>query len=483
MKKNIISLTILSVLIWHCSENVGTNQINGQTILTGKIENMASQTVKMILDKNIRGFKNDEYITRIDANGEFQFNLQLNNWRMGKIFLADQSAYIFLEPKDSIHIFVDETDFESSLKFFGKGAENCKYFNMSYTTFESRTQFVDNRIKTKEINSAKAFRQYRDKIKNQHLEFYNTKHHKLSPIAKNVALAQIQCRWGNKLFDYLTVHLFYNDKEMKPDFEEGYHDFIDTINLNDESLLAYDKYIEYLDNYLDHQLKLRFKYNGLKYNHSNNYDDYFKYPTLYELANEHLKGKLKSSMQSYYLVTAIERGRFDTIKNQFEGFKASGEDESFIEAVLLAYDKTSLVKEGKPAPDFTLVSYENKRISLSDFKENVVYLDFWASWCKPCIELIPDSKKLKEIFKDAPVVFLNVSIDKNENSWRKMIEKEKITGVNLITSGLSSQMTSQYGVRALPRYFLIDKNGIIIDNDAKKPNEKELINEVRQLLN
>ena len=64
-----------------------------------------------------------------------------------------------------------------------------------------------------------------------------------------------------------------------------------------------------------------------------------------------------------------------------------------------------------------------------------------------------------------------------------MIEKEKITGVNLITSGLSSQMTSQYGVRALPRYFLIDKNGIIIDNDAKKPNEKELINEVRQLLN
>jgi len=482
MKKKMISLAILSVILWNCSEKVESDQIINQTIVSGKIENALSETVEIILDKNIRGLKNDKYVAGVDQKGRFQFSLQLPDWQIGKIFLADHSAYIFLESNDSIHISVDETDFDNSLTFSGKGAENCKYFNESYSTFESRTYLVDNRNKTKEINSGKAFRQYRDNIRNQHLQFYNTNRSKLSPAAEKVALGQINCRWGNKLFDYPTVHLYLNDQEMKPDFEEGYYDFINSIDLNDESLLRFDKYIVYLDNYLDHQLKLKFKYNDLKYNHSNNYDDYYKYPALYELADEHLKGKIKWAMQSYYLVTAIERGRFDTIKNQFEDFKNSYQDESSLEAVLLTYDKTSLVAEGKPAPDFTLTSYENKHISLSDFRGNVVYLDFWASWCPPCIYLIPDSKKLKEIFKDDKVLFLNVSIDENENAWRKMIEKENITGVNLIASGFSSPMTNQYGVRALPRYFLIDKNGIIVDNDAKKPNEKELISEIRELL-
>ena len=482
MRNNIITLVTLSLVILNCSENVENNQISNEAIVTGKISNVKSETVKIILDKNIRGLKNEEYLTSIDENGGFRFQLQLDNWTLGKIFLTDSAAYFFLEPADSIHITVDETDFMSSLTFDGKGSANCRYFNESYNTFESRVHLVGNRIKTKEVTTGKGFREYRDNIRDEHLEFYNANRNELSPAALKVALAQINCRWANKIFDYPTVHLFFNDKEMTPDFEEGYHAFIDSLDLNDESLLPFDKYIVYLDNYLDHQLKLKFKYTGLKYDHTNSYDEHYKYPDLYELSNVHLKGKVKFAMQSYYLVSAIERGRFETIENQFKDFKTSCQDDSYLEPVLLAYDKTSLVAKGKPAPDFTLTSYESKKISLSDLRGKVVYLDFWASWCKPCIDLIPDSKELKEIFKNDEVVFLNVSIDENEKAWHRMIEKERITGVNLITYGISSPMANQYGIRALPRYFLIDKKGNIVDTDAKKPNEKELISEIRELI-
>jgi len=137
-----------------------------------------------------------------------------------------------------------------------------------------------------------------------------------------------------------------------------------------------------------------------------------------------------------------------------------------------------------PAPDFTYEDLDGKMVSLKDFSGKVVYMKVWASWCPFCIREVSHEKKLKEkIANKDDIVYLNVSIDKDIDAWKKIIEKKKITGPNLVTKkALDSEIMDLYRVRAVPHYVLIDKKGIIYDKNAKRPSEDGIIEDIEYLL-
>src|SRR5688572_28929850 len=66
---------------------------------------------------------------------------------------------------------------------------------------------------------------------------------------------------------------------------------------------------------------------------------------------------------------------------------------------------------GKPAPDFTGVDLEGKPVSLADYRGRVVMLDFWATWCGPCVQAIPHIQKVANKFADKPVTVLGINRD------------------------------------------------------------------------
>jgi len=78
-------------------------------------------------------------------------------------------------------------------------------------------------------------------------------------------------------------------------------------------------------------------------------------------------------------------------------------------------------------------------------------------------------------------VFLNVSVDTDENAWRQTVNKRSITGINLIANNKESNIET-YGINAFPRYFLINKKGVIVDNDAKNPSQKEIYKDLDALI-
>jgi thiol-disulfide isomerase/thioredoxin len=138
----------------------------------------------------------------------------------------------------------------------------------------------------------------------------------------------------------------------------------------------------------------------------------------------------------------------------------------------------------KPAPNFTLDHMEGGKKSLSDYKGKVVYMDVWATWCMPCIEAMNQSKPLKEAFADnKDVVFLYVSIDENEDKWRKFVKNKNVKGEHLISrEGLEEKILDLYSIPFIPRFVLIDKEGNVVQFEAKAPNDKTLIDDIKALL-
>jgi peroxiredoxin/Tfp pilus assembly protein PilF len=112
------------------------------------------------------------------------------------------------------------------------------------------------------------------------------------------------------------------------------------------------------------------------------------------------------------------------------------------------------------APDFSITTDEGKNISLEDLHGKVVLLDFWGTWCKPCVASIPALRRLNEKYANEPsFVMIGVSSDGDAEKWRAFTAKEKMAWHQYLDSDRSVQRA--FGVRAFPTYIVLDAEGVI----------------------
>lgn len=118
---------------------------------------------------------------------------------------------------------------------------------------------------------------------------------------------------------------------------------------------------------------------------------------------------------------------------------------------------------GKLAKSFNTQDHKGNTISLSDFKEKYILIDFWASWCVPCRQVNPHLIEIYNIYHEKGLVMLSVSVDRDKTAWLKAIEKDKIGMWHHILSQTEGPAINElYGVNYYPTKILIDKTGKII---------------------
>lgn len=111
-----------------------------------------------------------------------------------------------------------------------------------------------------------------------------------------------------------------------------------------------------------------------------------------------------------------------------------------------------------PAADFTVTRLDKKPASLRDFKGKVIVLNFWATWCGPCVAEMPHLQKMVEKYKNEPdIVFLAVSVDENRAAVSPFLRKNGYT----MTVAYDTDAAQNYGVQGVPTTFFIDRNGVI----------------------
>lgn len=139
-------------------------------------------------------------------------------------------------------------------------------------------------------------------------------------------------------------------------------------------------------------------------------------------------------------------------------------------------EKLISLKSTIKAPDFEVSTLDNKPAKLSDFMGKVIYIDFWATNCSPCIKEMPYTKKLISHFEDNDdVEVVLVSFDRNRDILDNFITKNDFKGNHLIAKdGFASAVAHLYNVNALPRYIIIDKNGYLVTKNAPRPSQNPI---------
>lgn len=132
------------------------------------------------------------------------------------------------------------------------------------------------------------------------------------------------------------------------------------------------------------------------------------------------------------------------------------------------------------APDFKFTQQDGAEARLSELEGKVLYVSFWASWCKPCISNFKKYAPMREELESIGVTLLNVNIDKTTTLWERAVELHNINGVHVRGKDLDG-LQELYKLYSIPAYEIINKKGqFVYLSDSP---DRNIINEFKSWLN
>lgn len=276
-------------------------------------------------------------------------------------------------------------------------------------------------------------------------------------------------------FESEIYHFLYMPRTVHPkvtDYPDIYSRITQSRQFNSASILKFDFGMQFLGFYLMFQTA-----------NSNKEGQPRILPTellLTKVANDTLKGwyLLKNTLTR---ARAYDQAYRDQVE-KFNKYLVAAEQKKALNDFILTIRSMGT---GEAAVNFEGKTVDGKKVALSDFKGKVVYVDVWATWCGPCKKEIPALQKLEEEMKGTDVVFISYSVDelKDAEKWKKMVETEKLGGVQLMgDAAFKSSICVDYKINAIPRFLLFDKVGKIVSIDAPRPSNPESKTAITKLL-
>jgi peroxiredoxin len=152
--------------------------------------------------------------------------------------------------------------------------------------------------------------------------------------------------------------------------------------------------------------------------------------------------------------------------------------------ILFGQGSAPPLHRGDLAPDFTLsTSGDNRRVSLTDYSGQVVLVNFWATWCKPCEDEMPAMERLYQQMAPLGFELLAVSVDQDQELVSAFVERQALTFPILLDS--EQVVTGVYQTMGFPESLLLDRRGRIVERyvGPKPWDQPEYVDRIQRLLN
>ena len=492
--KTIIILLFTVLILTSCNNN-RSNQETKKTVITGQVEDFDEISKHKIIKIYRTDLLESENLEsqQINKNGQFRFEFNIKEPIEFNLIYSDYLRY-YVFPGDSLHITISSdcwktvTNTHAEESRFYKITGGSEKMNSDISKFMSiyRDSLVNEPAISDSIKSMEALDFL--KFKTDHfnelqksLDLFN-KAENTCPEFRKWAKNHIKYDHWTRLMNYRNFHAEAINEDITSyvtKMPPEYFDFLDKLEnargdeINGET---YHHFLHEYTMYVNQMIPLD----------SQNYimsvsEDFDKVASfLLRYYNRAETGFLKDVLISKYYYRLLEAKYYAQLKNIFDINLIS--DKGLRERIQQKYD---LEKSLYETPQFSEGTKLNELKNENDFlntliKEHpnkVLYIDFWAPWCKPCMNEMSDSKKIKDYFQDKNIAFVYLASNCKEGAWKSTIAEHKIDGEHyLLSKTQSAQLNDIFKITGIPHYVLIDKKGNIVNGDAPRPSSnKELI--------
>lgn len=183
-----------------------------------------------------------------------------------------------------------------------------------------------------------------------------------------------------------------------------------------------------------------------------------------------IKSNLGNELGKFIFVSNAGGFELETQKEILNLADDSFKSDENIQKIISAIEQSEKVAVGQQFLDFTMQDPEGNDVSLSDYagKGKVVLIDFWAAWCGPCRQEMPNVVDAYSKYKDKGFEVVGVSLDRNEEEWFQGIEDLEMTWPQMSDLKFwETPVVELYAFRGIPHTVLLDGNGIIVDKDLR----------------
>lgn len=394
--------------------------------------------------------------SKIDSlDNSFEFHLDLANPTI--LTIADQ--FVIVEPGDSVSVEVNQIGSAVSVNFLGNKSllhnflmklwEQIKPFPVyKYSLTDSISLGKYKEAATNHFDSCLAFL----------TKYFETEDESSEKISREL----LTTRFYNDLLYPITVGV---SKEKLP---IGYFDRIDAEFFKKENLVGFREFI-----------LLVLYYNTL----CKSSIPRFSYDSA--VAEAHIisayksfDGTVRDNLLLSIFTQLTERGSRQNqtqIDQLYKYLTAAFPHQNDRTKQISEFKRTFEIIE-RPLPSEILaqsvIDRNGHSISLNEVlsRDQVIYVDFWASWCGPCIQEMPTEKDLMSQMKGHKIKFVLISLDENKQKWLKAVARVNVDGEHyLISEGFKSAIVQYLAFNEIPRYVIFDRNGRLKSRNAPRP--------------
>lgn len=451
----------------------------GNTTITGKLKGLEGKNITLHYQEYTLLSAQEKQDVEIAADGSFRIDIHIKSPARAFLTLGSRPVeelftitkgdgkdttistqtnrseliYLYITPKNKQNVEAIAGAIQQTLQITGKNADDSRYLNEEDWKFN---RYQDKHLKNyfAYVNYTPA--QYSDYVEKRqaersyYLDTFN-KTHRLAKHLKHVVEWTIYTDGIMARLLYPSMRNMYRKDNYKPD--TTYYRFLPGVKVDETTFEKGIGYFYFLDYFLKESYKM-----------SNSKLDYF------DFVAEKIK---KRPLYEYYAFAL--KANFK--KKLYEKFNAQCPYKDLAKLVKSKYQHLEGMLEGNPAPLVTLQDTSGNTYSFESFKGKYIYIDFWATWCGPCIQEIPSLKAIEQSYNNKNIAFVSISMDREQDreKWMSFVREEGLSGNQLWLDGENNKKISKaLNILQIPRFIVLDTNGNIVDVNAPRPSDKRL---------
>jgi thiol-disulfide isomerase/thioredoxin/uncharacterized lipoprotein NlpE involved in copper resistance len=403
----------------------------------------------------------------ITEPGDYFLNIEID--RATSCFLNLAERYnIIVFPNDTTHVQFNTTANGAEVNFTGHGANINKY----YLEKKGALRYTDVRIPINTFITSDATYHSLiatiDSITNKEISFFEKyiSDQELPSWFLNYERAEIEY-----MAEYFKTSLPHTNEILEL-FNDSlplrFFSCLDSVDIENPDAVLSSHYLWFLDSYFTRDLPVdSFKNLGGLSRISLLQSHKLKQSEL------ELSGLVKDIYHSYMFSSIVryysDSLAIDSLANEFEL-----EDYKVLAKVAATKTKSNIkglnLNKGDTIPNFYLVNPLDSLVSIREYQNEILYINFWATWCGPCIKNFPELNTLISQYKDDDrIKFINICIGSKKENWLSVTERHHLRGTNLFAEGnWNAKLESYFNIKGIPHYVIVNKNNVLHENFSDK---------------